>query len=106
MPVRRKLSDRARRGDRIDAGVPGKTPVLGGDQHPAIEGVDHIGLDRQPPLSVPGQEAAQDRPIARDNKDRGAAAAVQRRRWEHEISGRRDNHGEENRGRRNRPAAG
>jgi hypothetical protein len=54
---RRARNNMSGRRDRIDADMRYKTPVLGGDQHPAVERVDPIWLDRQPPLAVPGQEA-------------------------------------------------
>jgi hypothetical protein len=106
MSGRRELAGGAKPGDRIDADMRYKTPVLGGDQHPAVERVDLIWLDRQPPFAVPGQEAPQDRPVAREHEDRGAAAAVERRRWEHEISGRGGNRGQKNGDRGNYPDAG
>ena len=50
--ARSELDEGPCSGDRIDAGMPVETPVLGGDQHPAIERIDSLGLDRQPPFAV------------------------------------------------------
>jgi len=64
--------------------VPRETSILGSDQHAAIERVDLVGFDRQPPLAVGGQKTAQDRPVEREDENRRIAPAIERRRRESE----------------------
>ena len=83
------LDQRARRGERIDTEVPGKAPILGGDQHAAIEWIDIIWLHRQAPLAVRRQKPAQNRTVGRKNEHRCTAAAIERWRGKKEVDDHR-----------------
>ncbi len=87
MPATHELAERAQHGDRVDPRMPREAPVLGGDQHPQVQRIDPIGLDRQAPFAVGGEKPAQYRAVARQHQRREIAAAVEVGRREGEVGG-------------------
>ena len=79
-----ELADGAHDRGGVDAGMAVEPAILGGDKHPPIERIDAIDGKRQAPLVIGGQKAAQDRTVTRQNQDRQIAAAIERRRWQHQ----------------------
>ena len=56
-PMRDELADGAQDRGRVDAGMAVEPPILGGDQHAAIERIDAIDGERQAPLVVARSES-------------------------------------------------
>ena len=58
MAAARDLPDGAQYRNRVDTGMVCKALVLGRDQHVAVEGIDLLNTNRQPPFAVGAQETA------------------------------------------------
>ena len=69
MPAQCELRGGPQHGKRIDTGMPCKPSILSGDQHAAVERVDLLKLDRQPPFAVGRQKPPQDRPVRGVDED-------------------------------------
>ncbi len=81
MAMRQPLSPGAQQRARVDSGMIVEAPVLVGDQHRDIAGIDIVDRRRKAPDSVPHREGAQEASVAVEHHGRAFAGG-------HEIEGR------------------